>query len=125
MSRASSSIMLVVSASLVMISSQLYHSPMLSEVSELFSPKYRSRTLGPQGAGGTVGIALGPISLGILMEKHSWHSVYLLWAIPVFVSIITLSQTKTLYEEENGSVEEKQTGHQDTNWYSWRAPKNN
>lgn len=112
--------MLIISISLIGISSQLYHPPMLSVVSELFPPKYRSRALGLHGTGGTVGIALGPISLGILMKELSWRYVYLLWVIPILISIVAVSQTKILYEEEeNGLAERKKIGkRQDTTWYS-------
>ena len=119
-SRTSNFLMLVVSISLVMISSQLYHPPVLSVVSELFPPKYRSWALGLHGTGGIVGIALGPISLGILMKEFGWRSVYLLWVIPVLILTVAVSQTKILYEgEENGLVEQKKVGkRQDTTWHS-------
>lgn len=119
-SQTSNFLMLIVSVSLVMISSQLYHPPMLSVVSELFPPEYRSRALGLHGTGGTIGIALGPISIGILMKEFSWRYVYLLWVIPVLIAIVAVSQTNILYEEEENSlVERKKIGkYQDTTGYS-------
>jgi len=119
-SRTSKFLMLVVSIPLVMISSQLYHPPVLSVVSEFFSPNYRCCAFGIHVTGGIVGIALGSISLGILMKEFGWRSVYLLWVIPVLISIVAVSQTKILYEgAENGFVEQKKVGkRQDTTWHS-------
>jgi len=118
-SQSSNFVMLILSASLIMVSSQLYHPPILSMVSELFPPKYRSRTLGLCNMGGTVGIALGSISLGILMKEFSWRSVYLLWVIPVLI-LIAIYPTKIVYEgKENNLIEQKKMEkHQDVTWYS-------
>lgn len=75
---------------LVPLSSTLYHPPALSIVSELYPQNLRNRALGIHGAGGTSGVAIGPITLGLVMETFGWRFTYLVWAFPVLLSSIFL-----------------------------------
>jgi MFS family permease len=61
----------------VPLASTLYHPPALSIVSELPPENWRNRVLGIHGAGGTTGVAIGPITLGLIMETFGWRSAYL------------------------------------------------
>jgi len=104
MSQANSAAMLVVFVSLFSIASTLLHPPALSTVSELVEPRFRGKALGFFGSAGTLGIALGPITLGILLGTVGWRYVYLMWAIPALLApflILRLKLQKT--EDSNGS----------------------
>ncbi|MFQ5710892.1 MAG: MFS transporter [Candidatus Geothermarchaeales archaeon] len=89
---------LVISLSLLAASLSLYHPPSLSVTSELFSERHRGKAFGIHGAGGTLGVALGPISLGLLMVDLGWRTLYLLWAIPVFFSVLPLTRVEVPHQ---------------------------
>ena len=84
--------MLVAAVSLIYMNSAIYHPAAYSLVSKLFSPRDRPKALGIQGAGGTLGLSLGPISAGLLMAllPITWRGVYLFWLIPILVGIISI-----------------------------------
>lgn len=70
----------------------LYHPPGLSWVASAFKDQdngryssYFNRVLGVHGVGGTVGSAVGPISVFFLFDIMSWRQIYLLWSIPLFL----------------------------------------
>jgi len=89
-SQAESFLMLLLPLTLIPLSSTIYHPPALTLVSGLFSEDRRSRILGVHAAGGTTGIAIGPITLGLIMERFGWRFSYLIWCIPVLLSILLL-----------------------------------
>ena len=72
------------------LSSTLYHPPALSIVSELLPENQRSRVLGVHGAGGTTGVAIGPITLGLVMGSSGWRFAYLIWVLPILISSLSL-----------------------------------
>jgi len=72
------------------LSSTLYHPPALSIVSELLPENQRSRALGIHGAGGTTGVAIGPITLGLVMGSSGWRFAYLIWVLPILISSLSL-----------------------------------
>ena len=74
----------------VPLSSTLYHPPALSIVSELRPENWRNRVLGIHGAGGTTGVAIGPITLGLIMERFGWRFAYLAWSFPILLSSLFL-----------------------------------
>jgi FSR family fosmidomycin resistance protein-like MFS transporter len=76
--------MLTVAVCLVYINTVIYHPASYSFTTRMFGPRDRSRALGIHGAGGTLGMALGPISVSILMGVFAlgWRQVYLFWAPP-------------------------------------------
>jgi MFS family permease len=69
-----------------------YHPPGLSWVTTAFedksttqiSPRY-VRILATHGIGGTLGAAIGPLSVYFLIETMTWRQVYSFWVIPLFV----------------------------------------
>lgn len=84
---------IVLCLSMLALSSTLYHPPAYSLTSELFPAQHRSRALGIHGAGGTLGIASGPISAGIIMTifgQSSWRFAYLMWAVPSILSVFLI-----------------------------------
>jgi len=89
-SQANSFLTLLLPLSFIPLSSTIYHPPALTIVSELFSEDRRSRILGIHAAGGTTGVAMGPITLGLIMMKFGWRFSYLIWCIPMFLSILLL-----------------------------------
>jgi len=89
-SQAGNFITLLLPLSFIPLSSTVYHPPALTVVSELFPEEKRSRILGVHAAGGTMGVAIGPITLGLILENFGWRFSYLAWCIPVLLSTFLL-----------------------------------
>jgi len=89
-SQAGSFLMLLLPLPLIPLSSTIYHPPALTIVSELFSEDRRSRILGIHAAGGITGVAIGPITLGLLLERFGWRFSYLIWSVPALLSTLLL-----------------------------------
>ena len=89
-SQASSPIMLIVAVSLVYLNTTVYHPAAYSFVTRLFKPKDRLRALGLHGAGGTLGVAIGPLSITLIMGVLAlgWRQVYVFWFLPFLLGII-------------------------------------
>ncbi|MBS7648165.1 MFS transporter [Candidatus Bathyarchaeota archaeon] len=81
-------ITLLVSVSFIPLSSSIYHPPALKILSENFPGQRRGKVLGIHGAGGTTGVAIGPITLGLMLERFGWRPSYLIWCIPVLLSTL-------------------------------------
>jgi FSR family fosmidomycin resistance protein-like MFS transporter len=92
MTQASSPQFVVLALSLLAISTTIYHPPAYGAVSQMFQEK-RNRALGIHGAGGTLGWALGPLSVGALLG-FGWRVVYLLWVPPTLLCILLLKRMK-------------------------------
>ncbi len=87
-SMANSPTMLIIAVSLLYINTTVYHPASYSFVSRSFKPRDRSKALGVQGAGGTLGMAIGPISLAVLVYLgFQWRQVYLFWFFPLLLGI--------------------------------------
>jgi MFS family permease len=93
---------LTAAISLLYINTTFYHPPSYSLVSRLFQPKDRSKALGLHGAGGTFGMAIGPISISILMGVFAfgWRQIYLFWSIPMFIGVILVFFIKSVPKED-------------------------
>lgn len=67
----------------------LYHPPGLSWVSSSFENTQKgaqnsyNRILAVHSIGGTIGSALGPLSVYLLIDTINWRQIYLLWSIPL------------------------------------------
>jgi ACS family hexuronate transporter-like MFS transporter len=85
--------MLVIAVSLLYINTTIYHPASYSFTSFLFTPKERPKALGLHGAGGTLGVAIGPISISILVGLFAfgWRHVYLAWVIPLLIGIMAVN----------------------------------
>ena len=81
--------MLIISISLLTVNTTLYHPAAYSFTSFLFEPKDRSKALGVHGGGGTFGMAIGPISISLLMGflAFGWRQVYFAWVIPLILGL--------------------------------------
>lgn len=75
----------VLGFSLTALGSTFYHPSALSATSSIAPADFTSRGLGFHGASGTLGISLGPITLGLVLALADWRFVYVIWIIPIFV----------------------------------------
>ncbi len=66
------SVALTVALSLAIVNTTIYHPPAYSFTANLFSKRDVSKALGILGAGGTLGMALGPIALTLFMSYLNW-----------------------------------------------------
>jgi MFS family permease len=100
--------MYIVASTLMTLTSTLYHPPSQSYVSDTTRPKDRSRALGIWNAGGTTGVAMGPLSITILMGVFAvqWRQIYSFWVIPILLGLVALYFVKPTDEVERGEVEE-------------------
>lgn len=93
-SQASDVYTLIVGLSLLRISIPVYHNPGLSAISRFTERKQWSQALGMHNALGSLGAAIGALSLPILMlSPLGWRSAYLLWPIPVLAWTIPIIKT--------------------------------
>ena len=109
-SQAGSFLMLLLPVSLIPLSSTIYHPPSLTIVSELLPEEKRNRILGIHAAGGTTGVAIGPITLGLIMERFGWRFSYLIWCVPALLSILllfSLPKIKPAAHKEEAAKEDR------------------
>lgn len=102
--------MYIVATTLLTLNSTLYHPPSQSYISNTSSQKNRSRALGIWNAGGTTGVAMGPLSVTVLMGwlAFEWRQLYMFWTVPILVGLIAIYFMKP--EEEiavKESIEEE------------------
>lgn len=97
--------MFILAVSFLFISTTFYHPASYSFTSFLFDPKDRSKALGIHGAGGTLGMALGPISISVLVGllAFGWRQVYLAWMIPLAFSVIMVYFIKYVPTQDVGA----------------------
>jgi len=107
--------MYIVASTLLTFNSTLYHPPAQSYVSDITSPKDRSRALGIWHSGGTTGVSLGPLSITLLMGAlaFNWRQVYGFWVIPILLGLVALyfvkPSSEMVAEEEREKWDEKDT----------------
>jgi len=80
---------LFVGFTLIALSSTFYHPPALSATTSVLPENYRGRGLGLHGACGTLGVSLGPITLGLILHWLGWKFVFAFWLIPIFIVAIS------------------------------------
>ena len=102
--------MLIAAVSLLYLNTTFFHPPSYSYVTKTFKPSDRSKALGLHGAGGTIGMAIGPLSISLLMGYFAfqWRQVYLFWFIPILVGLILVFRIK------KDPVEHKEKAKDDT-----------
>ena len=105
-------VMLISAVSLVYLNTTIYHPAAYSYVTRLFLRGDRPKALGIHGAGGTFGMALGPLTLGIFLGSFglSWRHVYLFWAVPILLGAILSFRLKDVEEENGFTVTSEQGG---------------
>ncbi len=104
--------MLIVAVSLLYLNTTIYHPASYSFTTFLFEPRDRSKALGVQGAGGTLGMALGPISISILVGVLGlgWRQAYLAWVIPLLLGIVAVWYIRFIPTSEDEDTTSKKTG---------------
>jgi MFS family permease len=101
-SQTTSPLMFIVAISLVYLNTTIYHPASYSFTSRLFIDENRPKALGLHGAGGTLGHAMGPLSVSILIGLLAleWRQVYLLLAAPLLIGIIMVFFLKEKAQEK-------------------------
>ena len=104
--------MLIIAVSLLYLNTTIYHPASYSFTTFLFEPRDRSKALGVQGAGGTLGMALGPISISILVGLlgFGWRQAYLAWVIPLLLGIVAVWYIKFIPTSEDEDTSSKKAG---------------
>jgi MFS family permease len=113
---ASTPLMLILAVSLIYINTTIYHPASYSATTKMFKPKDRAKALGLHGAGGTLGHALGPLSVSLLVGVFmwQWRQVYLFLSAPMIVGIILVLRLPTMREEARQEIEMEETGDSET-----------
>jgi len=96
LSQATSFWMLVLGVSVLKISSPIYHISGLSYISRLTKLKNTHRTMGYHNAFGSLGTAIGVISLSFFLSALNWRWVYLFWAFPILAWGVIIMRSKQL-----------------------------
>jgi MFS family permease len=88
-SQAANPLVFIVAISLVYVNTTIYHPASYSYTTKLYASRDRPKALGLHGAGGTLGHALGPLSVSLLigMLAFQWRQVYFVLAIPMLLGI--------------------------------------
>ena len=105
-------LMYIIASTLLTLNSTLYHPPSQSYVSNTTNAKDRSRALGIWNAGGTTGVALGPLSITVLMGifAFQWRQVYFFWTVPILLGFVALYFMKPAEEIEVSQTHEEESG---------------
>ncbi len=95
-SQTTSPLMFIVAISIVYLNTTIYHPASYSYTSNLFEGRDRPKALGLHGAGGTLGHAIGPLSVSILIGLlgMEWRQVYLLLGAPLLLGIVMVLYLK-------------------------------
>jgi MFS family permease len=99
---ATSPFTLILGLSLLIVNTTIYHPASYSFTTFLFKPKDRPKALGLHGAGGTLGMTLGPMSLTLLVASlaFNWRQVYLVWVAPLILGAIAVQFIKYIPSED-------------------------
>ena len=96
---------------LIHMCSALYHYPYMAILSRQIPENDIGKAFGLHGAGATVGNALGPMSLGLIMAAlFGWRVAYAIWSIPAFIAVLILIRAFRGYEYSFVSDREKKKG---------------
>lgn len=106
-SQTTSPLMFIVAISLVYLNTTIYHPASYSFTAKIFNDENRPKALGLHGAGGTLGHAMGPLSVSILIGllAWEWRQVYLLLAAPLLIGVIMVLFLKEEISENGGEEE--------------------
>ena len=103
---ASTPLMLIVAVSLIYINTSIYHPASYTATAKMFKPEDRAKAMGLHGAGGTLGHAMGPLSVSLLVGvlAWQWRQVYLFLAAPMILGIIMVYKLPDDEKEEEKQV---------------------
>ncbi len=108
----------VIATTLLTLNSTFYHPPANSFTTKNAEEGKQATALGFLNAGGTLGFALGPLSVSVLMGSlgFEWRTIYLFWVAPITLGLIALSflrpishSTEEVPDEINDSGETERT----------------
>jgi MFS family permease len=107
---------LILGLSLLIVNTTIYHPASYSFTTFLFKPEDRPKALGIHGAGGTLGMTLGPISLTLLIGSlaFNWRQVYLFWVAPLILGTISVWFIKYIPSEDVSTKSEGESNGQAT-----------
>ena len=99
---ATSPFTLILGLSLLIVNTTIYHPASYSFTTFLFKPEDRPKALGIHGAGGTLGMTLGPVSLTLLIGSlaFNWRQVYLFWVAPLILGAVAVQFIKYIPSED-------------------------
>ena len=102
---ATSPFTLILGLSLLIVNTTIYHPASYSFTTFLFKPEDRPKALGIHGAGGTLGMTLGPVSLTLLIGSlaFNWRQVYLFWVAPLILGAVAVQFIKYIPSEDVGT----------------------
>lgn len=84
--------------SVILVGNSLFHPAGFTLSSGVMSSDRRTTALGFFNAGGIMGFALGPFSVGALLGRFQWRTIYLVWTVILIFTIaymLTLKWRKT------------------------------
>jgi MFS family permease len=95
---------LILAIILVSINITIYHPASYRLITQL-QTRERLKALSIHEACGTLGVAIGPISVSVLMGVYAlnWRQVYFFWLVPVLLGIIVVLKIRS---ESKGDAEE-------------------
>ncbi len=110
---ASTPLMLIAAVSLIYVNTAIYHPASYSATAKMFKPQDRAKAMGLHGAGGTLGHAIGPLSVSLLVGllAWQWRQVYLFLVAPMFIGILMVLKLPNHEDEtEEKVLPEKKSG---------------
>lgn len=107
---------LILGLSLLIVNTTIYHPASYSFTTFLFKPEDRPKALGIHGAGGTLGMTLGPMSLTLLIGAlaFNWRQVYLFWVAPLILGTIAVQFIKYIPSEDISTTSNEESNGQST-----------
>ncbi|MEM4246055.1 MAG: MFS transporter [Candidatus Bathyarchaeia archaeon] len=91
--------------SLILVGNNIFHPAGFSLSSEILETEKKTTALGFFNAGGIMGFALGPLSVGLLLGRISWRAIYLLWAFVIAGDVIYLAALRSRSKEAHVAAE--------------------
>ena len=98
---------MVLCFSLTSIGTTFYHPSALSATSNVLPANFRSTGMGVYSASGVLGMSIGPITLGLILNWFEWRYVYLVWIIPIFIMAVIAFFIKISEHTAEEKVERK------------------
>jgi MFS family permease len=103
---------LVIGVTFMKIASPLYHVSGLSQISRFTKPENISRSVGVYNALGSLGSAIGLVSLTLFLSTTGWRWTYLFWSVPTIAwgfILLTSPQLKIKQTKIRTNLSRKRT----------------
>jgi MFS family permease len=78
---------LVILLSIILVANSLFHPAGFNLSSKVLKSERRSTALGFFNAGGIMGFAIGPFSVGALLGLFEWRMIYFFWTVIIFADV--------------------------------------